>query len=71
MQKIFHPKYRGCSANFPAPLINSNQKYLKFCNGEEIGKDDVSRKDAKTPSSGDSEDIFSFAPWRLGEIHFP
>jgi hypothetical protein len=50
--------------------MKSSQKYLKFGNGEEIGKNHVSRKDAKTPSSGNSEDVFNFAPWRLGEINF-
>jgi hypothetical protein len=51
--------------------MKSNQKYLKFGDQEKLEKKHVSRKDAKTRSLVSSEDIFDFAPWRLGGINFP
>jgi hypothetical protein len=34
-------------------------------------KEKISRKDAKAPGSGNSDDIFHSAPLRLGEKIFP
>src|SRR3990172_5397918 len=65
------PRGGGATSSGEFRGHNTNQKYLKFGNEDEIGKTMSPAKAQRRQGSENSKNLFNFAPWRLGGMNFP